>query len=273
MTRSSFISACIFKLQESAGKSNLYEVHYTDGPCSGKNLPLIDFLPPSTATVFDVMKLALDEHGCTYQFQATYHGDAGYEITSLNGHVKSSNCTWNLYTQGPYEGNQPMKALISVSRYIPCDSVFSVMRYEAYSKNQLSVEYSIEYDPVCSSNSSLDPVIVGGLEPGTSTALDVMEGAVTNSTGAAKSRYEFLTTYCGTGGFLIDSINGTPNRPGRCCYWVFYHQAPGEQPVADHTSVSKYKIPGDGYTIIMRYTKAQEAMSCSTLRKPKKVPN
>ena len=122
--------------------------------------------------------------------------------------------------------------------------------------NNLTVRYIIEYENECNDGNELvlaplDIVISKG-----ETALHVMENAVHS---ANDSQYQFTTTYWGTLGYHVHTINGTSDTFGNVvpevpCYWSFLIQKPKSKVrVAPTIGVAHYVIPGKNYTVIMWY--------------------
>lgn len=110
----------------------------------------------------------------------------------------------------------------------------------------ISAMYSIEF-PIenCTANNVPPSPVTVSIGTG-DTALDVLEAAVDVNSG-----YRFTATYFGSLGYLIDAINGTASKDP--CYWFFYYQKPGMEPVFSDVGVSSFVIPEDGYSIIFRY--------------------
>lgn len=212
------------------------------------------------------MELAV-AHGEEYRFTAKYFGASlGYQILELNNNGPDPTwvCSWYFYTLAPGETNY-VKSSLGVSSFIPCDGFTVILRYETFSGPPLNVKYQIEYSSECSQRPNPALVTVYGLASG-SSALDVMEGAVTAS--LSPKPYEFVATDCAPAtGYFIDAIDSTENNdyPGSLCYWTFYTKHNEEVAIKQEISVSRYIIPGDGYTVIMRYTKASQQQSCDTL--------
>ena len=211
------------------------------------------------------MELAV-AYGTQYRFTAKYFGASlGYQILGLNnnGPDPTWRCSWYFYTLAPGETNF-VKSSLGVSSFIPCDGFTIMLRYETFSGPPLNVQYQIEYSPECSQRPNPALITVYGLAS-QSSALDVMEGAVTAS--LSPKPYEFVATDCAPAtGYFINTIDSTVNDdyPGSLCYWTFYTKYEGTTTKKD-ISVSKYIIPGDGYTVIMKYTKASQQQSCDTL--------
>lgn len=65
--------------------------------------------------------------------------------------------------------------------------------------------------------------------------------------------YNFKTTYFGDSGFFVDAINGTASQDP--CYWFFDYIIPGLSVQRSQFGVSNVIVPGDGFTIILVYTK------------------
>ena len=81
------------------------------------------------------------------------------------------------------------------------------------------------------------------------TALDVLVAAAD-----IDSDYNFKSSYYSNTGFAIDAINGTASQ--NPCYWFFYYQILGLSLQKSQLGVSNVVIPGNGFTIIMRYMKS-----------------
>ena len=74
--------------------------------------------------------------------------------------------------------------------------------------------------------------------------------------------YRFSATYSGTQlGYLIDTINGTSSDDP--CYWFFYYQPPGMDPVFSNLGVSSFAIPDNGGRVIFRYETSPESSNTS----------
>ena len=208
------------------------------------------------------MELAV-QYGEQYRFTAEYYGASlGYMIKRFNNNANKT-CFWFFYTLAPDE-TDCVKSSIGVSSFIPCDGFTIILRYEKLSGLPLNVHYQIEHSPECSQRPNQTLITVHGLASG-SSALDVMEGAVTAS--LSPKPYEFVATNCAPAtGYFIDAIGSTVNDdyPVSLCYWTFFIKYDGVTTKQD-ISVSKYIIPGDGYTVIMKYTKASQQQSCDTL--------
>jgi hypothetical protein len=114
---------------------------------------------------------------------------------------------------------------------------------------QIEVLYRLEYNPQCSTATPPDPVTVR--VKADSTALDVMQQAVTDYKGKEKPNpYQFQATYFSFG-YFIDKLNRSENTG--YCNWFFYYAKPGCPEVLANVGVSSFCIPESGYSIIMRY--------------------
>ena len=65
--------------------------------------------------------------------------------------------------------------------------------------------------------------------------------------------YNFKTTYFGDIGFSINAINGTASQ--NPCFWFFDYIIPGLPVQRSQFGVSNVVVPGDGFIIILKYTK------------------
>ena len=109
------------------------------------------------------------------------------------------------------------------------------------------VDYQLEFPQKNCSGSSIPPTPVTVTIPVGGVAQRVMELAVDQD-----RSYRFSATYFGTQlGYFIDTINGTTsNNP---CFWFFYYQPPGMNPVLANLGVSNFVIPDNGGRVIFRY--------------------
>ena len=81
-------------------------------------------------------------------------------------------------------------------------------------------------------------------------AQHVMEKAVT----VYGKAYQFTATYFGSSlGYFIDKINGTGSLPAKSCFWLFYFRRPDGMEIPSPVGVTNYIIPGNGYTIVLRF--------------------
>lgn len=119
----------------------------------------------------------------------------------------------------------------------------------------MTVYYIIEYEDVCNNGTirilqPLEVVISKG-----ETALHVLENAMLI---ANESEYQFASTYFGSLGYHVHTINGISSTFGIAevpCYWSFLTKEPNsDSRVTPEVGVAHYVIPGNNYTITMRYT-------------------
>ena len=81
------------------------------------------------------------------------------------------------------------------------------------------------------------------------TALHVLENALHSTN---DSQYQFTSTYFGSLGYHVHTINRTSDNAR--CFWIFYYKEPnGTEAVSSLVGVTHYVIPGNNYTIIMRF--------------------
>lgn len=108
------------------------------------------------------------------------------------------------------------------------------------------VQYSLDFpDPSCPPTNTPPGEIRVRVETG-STVFDAMVAA------ADRNRdYNFQTTYFGDSGFFIDAINGTASQ--NPCFWFFYYVIPGLSEQKSQFGVSNVVVPGDNFSIILRY--------------------
>ena len=78
------------------------------------------------------------------------------------------------------------------------------------------------------------------------TAFDVMIAAADSY-----NSYDFQTTYFGNTGFFVNAVNGTASVGS--CFWFFYYQFPGLPVTLSQLGVSNVVVPGNGFTVILRY--------------------
>lgn len=114
---------------------------------------------------------------------------------------------------------------------------------------QKSVRYQVQFStahPECAGESPAE-IVVSAHD--TSTVFEIMEQAYDEG----GEDYRFSATYYGvpTGGYMIDSISGVPNK--QSCSWFLYVQAPDQASSAKTSiGVSTY-IPGDNFLVILSY--------------------
>ena len=209
-----------------------------------------------------VMELAVDQDR-SYRFSATYFGtQLGYFIDTINGTTSNNPCFWFFYYQPP--GMNPIFANLGVSNFvIPDNEGRVIFRYETFTESsnasfptptpapvptmRLQVNYQLEFPQQrCPGGSSPPPPVSVEIPVG-SVAQRVMELAVDQD-----RSYRFSATYFGTQlGYFIDTINGTTsNNP---CFWFFYYQPPGMNPVLANLGVSNFVIPDNEGRVIFRY--------------------
>ena len=81
------------------------------------------------------------------------------------------------------------------------------------------------------------------------SALQVMEKAAD-----LDDSYRFKVTYFTViRAYAVDGINVTENNPDTNCSWYFVVGKPDGSQMDPELPVSRYVIPGEGYTVIMRY--------------------
>ena len=117
----------------------------------------------------------------------------------------------------------------------------------------MTVYYTIEYEDACNNGIELKLQPLSIVISEGDTALHVLENAVhiTND-----SQYHFTSTYYSFG-YHVHTINGTSDIYGEevVCYWSFLIKEPNSKDrVPSQVGVDSYVIPGENYTIIMRYT-------------------
>ena len=124
----------------------------------------------------------------------------------------------------------------------------------------LSVYYVIQYEDRCNNGTGLASSPLRVIISEGDTALHVLENALHTTN---DSTYQFTATYFQTLGYHVHTINGTgSNDP---CYWFFYYMEPnGSDRVQSQVGVAHYIIPGNNYTIIMRYAVSLYVPSVTT---------
>ena len=241
-----------------------YQLEFPQQRCPGGSSPPppVSVEIPVGSVAQRVMELAVDQDR-SYRFSATYFGtQLGYFIDTINGTTSNNPCFWFFYYQPP--GMKPIFANLGVSNFvIPDNGGRVIFRYETFTESsnasfptptpapvptmRLQVNYQLEFPQQrCPGGSSPPPPVSVEIPVG-SVAQRVMELAVDQD-----RSYRFSATYFGTQlGYFIDTINGTTsNNP---CFWFFYYQPPGMNPVLANLGVSNFVIPDNGGRMIFRY--------------------
>ena len=113
----------------------------------------------------------------------------------------------------------------------------------------LAVQYSLQFDCPPASGTSPPAYVTNVTVPAGSTALDVMQAAVSIDNG-----FKFSATNFGSAlGFSIDEISGTAS--SNMCYWKLFVKTPANfQTSPAAIGVSHFVICSEGYEIIYVYT-------------------
>ena len=122
------------------------------------------------------------------------------------------------------------------------------------------VKYLVQFpDAICPQQGANLPPSLARIETG-GTALDVMIAAADR-----KSALNFKSTYFGNNGYFITQIGDTANNAsiGTGCFWSFYYKIPGLAETRSSLGVSNVVIPGDGWSVIMRYEQFQHSAKSS----------
>ena len=143
------------KVHVHALKTVFYTVEYTNGTCSGMDLPSLTLSGLSDfASALDIMEEAVKRaaNPQDYEFLTTFSdadGDVGYFVNSIGGTENNAPCFWIFYVRS---GSQETRPNLGIADYVPGNLFEVIMRYESpvFMPDTITTTYIIDYpDPVC----------------------------------------------------------------------------------------------------------------------------
>ena len=144
-----------------------------------------------------------------------------------------------------------------------------ILRYGQLRANGIATSYTIEHpDPVCTS--ATPPSRLSAINtPLGSTAMDVMEEAVRENGRSYRFSTEYVLFIIGVDGVSEQSYGHVVRQIGdvaenNSCYWAMFVTPPNGAESKINTPVSAFTLPGDDYTLTLRYLELQAPTSDST---------
>lgn len=196
-----------------------------------------------------------------YQFATTFtevDGNTRYIVDAINNIRNEPPCNWSYFVRSGEEERMPR---VGIEEYVPGNDFQVILRYGEDLTNGISTTYIIEHpDPVCTSDTSPSQLTVINTPSG-STAMDVMEEAVREN----GLSYQFSTEY------ILSRTMGSEPRYGHVvrqigdvaennsCYWATLVTSPSGEESPVSVPVSEFVLPGDGYTLTLRFSELQAA--------------
>lgn len=252
----------------------LVEYSQANGTCGGVNLDPLTLTVSDFSTVLGIMEAAA-RRGTIYEFSTTFteaDGNTGYSVDSIGNTRNAPPCYWLYYVQS---GGVELTPTVGIAEYVPGNNFRVILRYrEVLSSTQkITTSYEIQHlDSVCTS--ATPPSQLSITTPTESTALDVMEEAVRENGRLYRFSTEYVSFLAGsTGqsyGHVIRQVGGVAENGS--CYWAAFVTTPSGNESGLSVPVSAYTLPGDGYTLTLRFVELQQQLTtASTTRSGTKV--
>lgn len=260
-------------MQAQNEKTITYRVEYSseNGTCGGVDLEPLTLTTSDFSTILQVMELAATQAN-SYLFSTTFSAqdkDAGYVVDSINNTRTVEPCYWSVYVQS---GDTEIMPDVGISSYVPGDGFHVILRHEdQVDISSVTTIYVIDY-PDAKCTTAMPPDSISIATPTGSTALDVMVKAATLS----GSDYAFSTDYMQVAssaevyGYVVTQVGGVDNNGS--CIWVPFLTPLGRDEVMG-VAVSDLVVPGDGYTLTLRYYEPEEPTTAPTPSSAAKVHN